>query len=135
MVYANFFCEAGEGPNEAWMMQIGRNLTDPIDGFLVEKELLILDRDSKFFSAFQDLLDVDLPLGVDVYTRASGHLSRRFPLSLHDWGGLLGTPGDSRGQRVRSQPVAPLRFDHESRASPRFLENKGRGFESRRLHH
>jgi len=28
-------------------MQIGRNLTDPIDGFLTEKELLILDRDSK----------------------------------------------------------------------------------------
>ena len=28
------------------------------------------------------------------------------------------TPGDSRGQRVRAQPVARLRFDHESRASP-----------------
>ncbi len=38
------------------MMQIGRNLTDPIDGFLAEKELLILDRDSKYSSAFQDLL-------------------------------------------------------------------------------
>ena len=25
-------------PNEAWMMQIGRNITDPIDGFLAEKE-------------------------------------------------------------------------------------------------
>jgi len=34
-------------PNEAWMMQIGRNITDPIDGFLAEKELLILDRDSR----------------------------------------------------------------------------------------
>ncbi len=44
------------GPNEAWMMQIGRNLTDPIDGFLAEKELLILDRDSKYSSAFQGLL-------------------------------------------------------------------------------
>ena len=44
------------GPNEAWMMQIGRNLTDPIDGFLAEKRLLILDRDSKFSSAFRDLL-------------------------------------------------------------------------------
>ncbi len=44
------------GPNEAWMMQIGRNLTDPIDGFLAEKELLILDRDSKYSSAFRDLL-------------------------------------------------------------------------------
>jgi transposase InsO family protein len=44
------------GPNEAWMMQTGRNLTDPIDGFLAEKQLLILDRDSKYCSAFQRLL-------------------------------------------------------------------------------
>ena len=28
----------------------------PIDGFLAEKELLILDRDSKYSSAFRDLL-------------------------------------------------------------------------------
>jgi len=33
------------------MMQIGRNLTDPIDGFLAEKKYLILDRDSKYSSA------------------------------------------------------------------------------------
>ncbi len=37
-------------------MQIGRNLTDPIDGFLAEKEFLILDRDSKFSLAFRTLL-------------------------------------------------------------------------------
>ena len=40
----------------AYRMQIGRNLTDPIDGFLAEKKLLILDRDSKYSSAFQGLL-------------------------------------------------------------------------------
>ena len=34
------------GPDEAWMMQIGRNLTDPLDGFLTDKKLLIIDRDS-----------------------------------------------------------------------------------------
>ena len=44
------------GPNEAWMMQIGRNVTDPVDGFLAEKKLLILDRDGKFSVAFRDLL-------------------------------------------------------------------------------
>ena len=44
------------GPNEPWMMQIGRNLTDPIDGFLTGKKHLILDRDSKFALAFRDLL-------------------------------------------------------------------------------
>ena len=43
-------------PNEAWMMQIGRNLTDPLDGSLNEKWFLILDRDSKFSMAFRNLL-------------------------------------------------------------------------------
>jgi len=43
-------------PNEDWMVQIGRNLTDPLDGFLAEKHFLILDRDSKYSSAFQGLL-------------------------------------------------------------------------------
>ncbi len=45
------------GPSEAWMMQVGRNLTDPLDGFLAEKRLLILDRDSKYSPAFRDLLE------------------------------------------------------------------------------
>ena len=45
------------GPNEAWMMQIGRNLTDPVDGFLVDKRFVILDRDSKYSSAFRDMLE------------------------------------------------------------------------------
>ncbi len=44
------------GPNEGWMLQVGRNLTDSIDGFLAEKEHLILDRDSKYSAAFRDLL-------------------------------------------------------------------------------
>ncbi|MCP3998429.1 MAG: transposase family protein [bacterium] len=43
-------------PNEAWMMQIGRNVTDPVDGFLADKKLLILDRDRKFSIAFRELL-------------------------------------------------------------------------------
>ena len=44
------------GPNEIWMMQIGRNLTDPVEGVPAEKELLILDRDSKYSAAFRHLL-------------------------------------------------------------------------------
>ena len=31
-------------PGEPWMMQIGRNLTDPLDGSLAEKRFLILDQ-------------------------------------------------------------------------------------------
>jgi len=49
------------GPSEAWMMQIGRNLTDPVGGFLAEKTLVILDRDSKYSAAFRSLLaDADV---------------------------------------------------------------------------
>ena len=44
-------------PCEAWMIQVGRNLTDPVDGFLADKEFVILDRDSKYSSAFRDLLE------------------------------------------------------------------------------
>jgi transposase InsO family protein len=44
------------GLNEAWMMQIGRNLTDPFKGFLEEKTYLILDRDGKYSVTFRDLL-------------------------------------------------------------------------------
>jgi len=44
------------GPNEAWMIQVGRNLTESVDGFLAEKKYLIIDRDSKYCSAFQALL-------------------------------------------------------------------------------
>ncbi len=44
------------GPSEPWMMQIGRNLTDPLDGSLTDKQFLILDRDSKFSIAFRNLL-------------------------------------------------------------------------------
>ena len=38
------------------MLQAGRNLTDAVDGFLVGKRFLILDRDAKFSSAFRSLL-------------------------------------------------------------------------------
>ncbi len=45
------------GPSEPWMMQVGRNITDPLHGSLADKRLLILDRDSKFSVAFRDLLE------------------------------------------------------------------------------
>jgi len=54
------------------------------------------------------------------------------PPFLQDSGGPLGTPGDWRGQRVDPQLVAPSGLDHESRASPPFLEKGGMGFDSRR---
>ena len=44
-------------PDEAWIRQAGRNLTDPIDGFLCEKRFCLMDRDAKFTAAFRALLD------------------------------------------------------------------------------
>ena len=39
------------------MMQVGRNLTDPFDGFLLAKRFLIMDRDKKFTEGFRRILD------------------------------------------------------------------------------
>ena len=44
-------------PNEAWMKQIGRNLTDSFDGFLRDKRFVIMDRDTKYSDSFRALLE------------------------------------------------------------------------------
>ena len=44
-------------PDTRWMMQVARNMTDPLDGFLTDKRFLIIDRDSKFSEAFRHLLE------------------------------------------------------------------------------
>ena len=44
-------------PDDAWIRQVGRNLTDPLDGFLCEKRFCLMDRDTKFTAAFRALLD------------------------------------------------------------------------------
>jgi putative transposase len=44
-------------PNEAWMMQIARNLTMDEWGLLKPEQYLIHDRDTKFCASFQQLLD------------------------------------------------------------------------------
>ena len=47
--------------NGLWMSQIGRNLTDAIDGFLNDKRYLIHDRDPLFTTEFLNMLaDVDV---------------------------------------------------------------------------
>jgi len=43
-------------PTGAWMMQVGRNLTDVVDGFLRDKRFLIMDRDPLFTDAYRKLL-------------------------------------------------------------------------------
>jgi len=44
-------------PDEAWMKQIARNLTDCVDGFLLGKRYVIMDRDGKFSPGFRSLLE------------------------------------------------------------------------------
>ncbi len=46
-------------PNEPWMMQVARNLTDAIDGFLHGKCHLLLDRYAKYPESFRRRLKDD----------------------------------------------------------------------------
>ena len=43
-------------PDSAFMAQVARNLTDPVDGFLRDKRHLILDLDTKFTVQFRRIL-------------------------------------------------------------------------------
>ena len=43
-------------PNEQWMKQIARNLTDGFEGFLCGRRYLILDRDAKFCPTFRQMI-------------------------------------------------------------------------------
>jgi hypothetical protein len=43
-------------PDEAWMLQVAKNLTDAEEGFLRGKKHLLMDRDAKFAEAFRRIL-------------------------------------------------------------------------------
>jgi putative transposase len=43
-------------PDEPWMTQMGRKLTDPDEGFLRDTQHLILDRDPLYTASFRNLL-------------------------------------------------------------------------------
>jgi len=51
------FASCTPNPNEAWMTQVARNLTDSIDGFLLGKRYVLMDRDGKFSPKFRGTLD------------------------------------------------------------------------------
>jgi transposase InsO family protein len=44
-------------PDEAWMLQVARNVTDSEEGFLRGKKHLLMDRDGKFSEAFRATLE------------------------------------------------------------------------------
>src|SRR5262249_9445313 len=71
-------------PDAQFMAQVARNLTDHLDGFLRGKQLLILDRDSKFTEQFHAILNV---AGVHVLQTARrapnmNSFAERFVLSV-----------------------------------------------------
>ena len=73
-------------PNEPWMKQIGRNLTDSYDGFLLGTRYLLMDRDTKFCQAFRFLLNQADVKSVRLPARSpnlNAHLER-FMRSLKD---------------------------------------------------
>jgi len=51
------FAGCTTNPNEAWIEQSARNLTDPFDGFLSNKRYLIMDRDTKYCKGFRDIIE------------------------------------------------------------------------------
>ena len=68
------------------MMQVGRNLTDPFDGFLAETRFLILDRDAKYSKRFRRLLE-DAGIEIVRLPRRSPNLNayaERFVRSIKD---------------------------------------------------
>jgi putative transposase len=50
------FAGCAPNPDDLWMKQIARNLTDAEDGFLNCRRFLIMDRDGKFTDAFCEIL-------------------------------------------------------------------------------
>ena len=51
------FVGATPNPDELFMAQVARNLTDAVDGFLTEHRFLICDRDAKFTARFRLMLE------------------------------------------------------------------------------
>ena len=50
------FAGCTTSPDEGWMMQVARNLTDAEEGFLRDKHFILMDRDTKYPESFRTLL-------------------------------------------------------------------------------
>ncbi|HEY3384743.1 MAG TPA: integrase core domain-containing protein [Vicinamibacterales bacterium] len=97
-------------PDEAWMMQVARNLTDAHDGFLRGVTHLILDRDPLYPAAFRRLL------------RRSGVT----PLVLPAWRPNLNAFAEQFVRSVKSEcleRIVPLGEGHLRAAVRAFVEH------------
>ena len=52
-----YFAGYTANPDDQWMLQVARNLSDFEDGFLRRKQYLVMDRDAKFSEAFRLTLE------------------------------------------------------------------------------
>jgi putative transposase len=71
-------------PTDAFMAQVARNLTDVVDGFLMNHRLLICDRDTKFTDQFKRILrdvGVEVVLTPKRAPNCNAH-AERFVLSI-----------------------------------------------------
>jgi len=50
------FAGSTTNPDESWLLQVARNITDAEKGFLRGKKYLLMDRDTKFSEAFRVIL-------------------------------------------------------------------------------
>ena len=73
-------------PHGEWMMQVGRNLLDAADGFLLHRRYLILDRDPLYATAFRRLLrDANVePLRLPAKSPNLNAHAQRFVRSIRD---------------------------------------------------
>jgi len=51
------FADSTANPDEPWILQVARNVSDAEDGFLQEKKYLLMERDTKFSEAFRFILE------------------------------------------------------------------------------
>jgi transposase InsO family protein len=75
------FAGATHSPEETWMNQIARNLTDAEEGFLNGKRYLLMDRDGKFCDGFRKTLRRTGVTSVRLPPRSpnlNAHLERHF---------------------------------------------------------
>ncbi|MCB9926503.1 MAG: transposase [Planctomycetaceae bacterium] len=95
-------------PNEAWMKQTARNLTNCEDGFLIGNRYLLMDRDTKFCESFRDFLGHEGVEAVQLPPKSpnlNAHLER-FMRSINEvcsWDpGSRGSFGRGGGDRSES---------------------------------
>jgi len=88
-------------PNEAWMKQIARNLTNWEDGFLDGKRYLLMESDTKFCDSFRDFLreeDVE-PLQLPAKSpNLNAHLERFMKRNHQELDNTIIDPGGEVGQ-------------------------------------